>query len=143
MELQRVGTSPSVDHIAGVTRVPKERIRVVTEQHAVVALSAADDVTSWASQNDVVARITKERVVTGSPDQNVVARATRDAVVAATTTDGKRFINKGARVLGELGSSPARSVTAIFENERRSKAWVLPSRTTFNVLGSMPSATSI
>src|SRR6516165_7838977 len=48
MELQRVRTSPSIDYVTGVARVPEKRIRVVTERHDVVALPAADNVTSWA-----------------------------------------------------------------------------------------------
>src|SRR5262249_35934473 len=55
VEAQRVGARLALDRVAGVTRVPNERVVARAEQRQVVASAADDDVVALAAGDGVVA----------------------------------------------------------------------------------------
>src|SRR5262249_56460195 len=63
VEAQRIGARLALDRVAGVTRVPNERVVARAEQRQVVASAADDDVVALAAGDGVVAGTAVDREI--------------------------------------------------------------------------------
>src|SRR5262245_20927433 len=88
VEAQRIGARLALDRVAGVTRVPNERVVARAEQRQVVASAADDDVVALAAGDGVVAGTAVDREI----DLAGVKRRSVDGVVAGAPADHERVV---------------------------------------------------
>src|SRR5262249_59307025 len=83
-----VGARLPLDRVAGVARVPDERVVARAEQRHVVAGAADDDIVAPAAGDGVVAGAAVDREI----DLAGVKRRSVDVVIAGKPVDGERVV---------------------------------------------------